>query len=52
MEFGAKNAVTRLTRGLASKEAHAELDTAETEPRYLKIFLLATPDNHRSPPIA
>ena len=52
MEFGARNGVTRFTPPLMSRKAHAELDTSETEPRYLKIFLLATPDNHRSPPIA
>ena len=52
MDFGARNGVTPLSPQLISKKAHAELDTAETEPRYLKIFLLATPDNHRSPPAA
>jgi hypothetical protein len=34
-----------------AKARPARPDDAETEPRYLKIFLLATPDNHRSPPL-
>jgi hypothetical protein len=50
--FGFRGGVPSLTPTLASGKARSELVNADTEPRYLKIFLLATPDNHRSPPLA
>jgi len=51
MEFSARTGAQSLKSTFASQEAHAATLTADTEPRYLKIFLLATPDNHRSPPL-
>lgn len=50
--FTVRAGVPSLTPALTSEKARSELANACTEPRYLKIFLLATPDNHRSPPLA